>query len=97
MRPITHHRFGSFQARLTKEHRWGSALLSRNHSLEEEFERAKAAVEVTLKTKFSNSESDIQNPQTIERCTQNGTAGRRENMTIDVRRAVWMFRGQCGQ
>lgn len=40
--------FGSFQARLTKEHRWGSALLSRNHSLEEEFERAKAAVEVTL-------------------------------------------------
>ncbi|XP_044525499.1 PEX5-related protein [Gracilinanus agilis] len=32
-------------ARLTKEHRWGSALLSRNHSLEEEFERAKAAVE----------------------------------------------------
>ncbi|XP_013005601.1 PEX5-related protein isoform X8 [Cavia porcellus] len=33
------------QARLTKEHRWGSALLSRNHSLEEEFERAKAAVE----------------------------------------------------
>lgn len=37
-----------FQARLTKEHRWGSALLSRNHSLEEEFERAKAAVEVTF-------------------------------------------------
>ncbi|XP_073088115.1 PEX5-related protein isoform X1 [Manis javanica] len=33
------------QARLTREHRWGSALLSRNHSLEEEFERAKAAVE----------------------------------------------------
>ncbi|XP_006884097.1 PREDICTED: PEX5-related protein isoform X3 [Elephantulus edwardii] len=33
------------QARLTKEHRWGSSLLSRNHSLEEEFERAKAAVE----------------------------------------------------
>ncbi|KAM5334499.1 PEX5-related protein isoform 5-T5 [Glossophaga mutica] len=33
------------QARLTKEQRWGSALLSRNHSLEEEFERAKAAVE----------------------------------------------------
>ncbi|XP_056132518.1 PEX5-related protein [Lampris incognitus] len=31
--------------RLTKEQRWGSALLSRNHSLEEEFERAKAAVE----------------------------------------------------
>ncbi|KAM4628802.1 PEX5-related protein [Polymixia lowei] len=31
--------------RLTKEHRWGSALLSRNQSLEEEFERAKAAVE----------------------------------------------------
>lgn len=38
--------FGLFQARLTKEQRWGSALLSRNHSLEEEFERAKAAVEV---------------------------------------------------
>ncbi|XP_038318829.1 PEX5-related protein isoform X20 [Canis lupus familiaris] len=34
------------QARLTKEQRWGSALLSRNHSLEEEFERAKAAVEL---------------------------------------------------
>ncbi|XP_060028001.1 PEX5-related protein isoform X4 [Erinaceus europaeus] len=33
------------QARLTREQRWGSALLSRNHSLEEEFERAKAAVE----------------------------------------------------
>lgn len=45
--PIIHQLFGLFQARLTKEHRWGSALLSRNHSLEEEFERAKAAVEVT--------------------------------------------------
>uniref|UniRef100_A0A3B3C430 PEX5-related protein n=1 Tax=Oryzias melastigma TaxID=30732 RepID=A0A3B3C430_ORYME len=33
------------QARLTKEHRWGSTLLSRHQSLEEEFERAKAAVE----------------------------------------------------
>ncbi|XP_010072654.1 PREDICTED: PEX5-related protein isoform X2 [Pterocles gutturalis] len=33
------------QARLTKEQRWGGPLLSRNHSLEEEFERAKAAVE----------------------------------------------------
>ncbi|KAK5601302.1 PEX5- protein [Crenichthys baileyi] len=32
-------------ARLTKEQRWGSALLSRHQSLEEEFERAKAAVE----------------------------------------------------
>ncbi|XP_023809906.1 PEX5-related protein isoform X1 [Oryzias latipes] len=32
-------------ARLTKEHRWGSTLLSRHQSLEEEFERAKAAVE----------------------------------------------------
>ncbi|MGH0159057.1 UNVERIFIED_CONTAM: hypothetical protein FKN15_049598 [Acipenser sinensis] len=31
--------------RLGKEHRWGSLILSRNHSLEEEFERAKAAVE----------------------------------------------------
>ncbi|MFT7818910.1 PEX5-related protein-like [Arapaima gigas] len=29
----------------SKEQRWGTALLSRNHSLEEEFERAKAAVE----------------------------------------------------
>uniref|UniRef100_A0A8C6U3W5 PEX5-related protein n=1 Tax=Neogobius melanostomus TaxID=47308 RepID=A0A8C6U3W5_9GOBI len=33
------------QARLTKEQRFGSALLSRHQSLEEEFERAKAAVE----------------------------------------------------
>uniref|UniRef100_A0A8D2ZNT4 PEX5-related protein n=1 Tax=Scophthalmus maximus TaxID=52904 RepID=A0A8D2ZNT4_SCOMX len=36
---------GGLQARLTKEQRWGSALLSRHQSLEEEFERAKAAVE----------------------------------------------------
>lgn len=36
-----------WQARLTKEHRWGSTLLSRHQSLEEEFERAKAAVEVS--------------------------------------------------
>ncbi|TNN69087.1 PEX5-related protein [Liparis tanakae] len=36
----------SSQARLGKEQRWGgSALLSRHQSLEEEFERAKAAVE----------------------------------------------------
>ncbi|KAG7488107.1 hypothetical protein MATL_G00030870 [Megalops atlanticus] len=33
------------QGRLSKDQRWGSALLSRNQSLEEEFERAKAAVE----------------------------------------------------
>ncbi|XP_069474775.1 PEX5-related protein [Ambystoma mexicanum] len=33
------------KTRLTREHRMGSAYLSRNHSLEEEFERAKAAVE----------------------------------------------------
>ncbi|XP_053720549.1 PEX5-related protein isoform X2 [Synchiropus splendidus] len=33
------------QARLSKEQRFGSALLSRHQSLEEEFERAKAAVE----------------------------------------------------
>eukprot|EP00062_Callorhinchus_milii_P000740 gi/632935006/ref/XP_007887382.1/ PREDICTED: PEX5-related protein [Callorhinchus milii] len=33
------------QARLTKDQRCGSMLLSRNESLEEEFERAKAAVE----------------------------------------------------
>ncbi|KAM4548746.1 PEX5-related protein isoform 2-T2 [Odontesthes bonariensis] len=33
------------QARLTKENRLGSSLLSRHQSLEEEFERAKAAVE----------------------------------------------------
>ncbi|XP_029004677.1 PEX5-related protein isoform X2 [Betta splendens] len=32
-------------ARLTKDQRWGSTLLSRHQSLEEEFERAKAAVE----------------------------------------------------
>ncbi|XP_051561753.1 PEX5-related protein-like isoform X2 [Myxocyprinus asiaticus] len=31
--------------RLSKDQRWGSTLLSRNQSLEEEFERAKAAVE----------------------------------------------------
>ncbi|XP_053491830.1 PEX5-related protein isoform X3 [Ictalurus furcatus] len=31
--------------RLSKEQRWGGGLLSRNQSLEEEFERAKAAVE----------------------------------------------------
>ena len=43
------------QARLTKEQRWGSALLSRNHSLEEEFERAKAAVEVAFWFIFSVS------------------------------------------
>ncbi|XP_064021718.1 PEX5-related protein isoform X6 [Pogoniulus pusillus] len=35
----------AIQARSTKEQRWGAPLLSRNHSLEEEFERAKAAVE----------------------------------------------------
>ncbi|TRY89297.1 hypothetical protein DNTS_003466, partial [Danionella cerebrum] len=33
------------QGRLSKEQRWGSTMLSRNQSLEEEFERAKAAVE----------------------------------------------------
>ncbi|XP_077204427.1 PEX5-related protein isoform X3 [Paroedura picta] len=33
------------KARSTKEQRWGNTLLSRNHSMEEEFERAKAAVE----------------------------------------------------
>lgn len=63
--------FGLFQARLTKEQRWGSALLSRNHSLEEEFERAKAAVEVTflklffhfmlLSVKFKKSSGHTQN------------------------------------
>ncbi|XP_017666285.1 PREDICTED: PEX5-related protein isoform X2 [Lepidothrix coronata] len=35
----------AIQARSTREQRWGAPLLSRNHSLEEEFERAKAAVE----------------------------------------------------
>ncbi|XP_035413185.1 PEX5-related protein isoform X2 [Cygnus atratus] len=35
----------AIQARSAKEQRWGGPLLSRNHSLEEEFERAKAAVE----------------------------------------------------
>ncbi|XP_021251904.1 PEX5-related protein isoform X3 [Numida meleagris] len=35
----------AIQVRSTKEQRWGAPLLSRNHSLEEEFERAKAAVE----------------------------------------------------
>nr|XP_008104190.1 PREDICTED: PEX5-related protein isoform X3 [Anolis carolinensis] len=33
------------KVRSTKEQRWGGALLSRHHSMEEEFERAKAAVE----------------------------------------------------
>ncbi|KAG7456913.1 hypothetical protein MATL_G00240830 [Megalops atlanticus] len=33
------------QGHMTKERRWGGPFLSRNHSLEEEFERAKAAVE----------------------------------------------------
>ncbi|XP_070610251.1 PEX5-related protein isoform X2 [Erythrolamprus reginae] len=33
------------KGRLTKEQCWGGPLLSRNHSMEEEFERAKAAVE----------------------------------------------------
>ncbi|XP_061490495.1 PEX5-related protein isoform X1 [Rhineura floridana] len=37
------------KARSTKEQRWGGTLLSRNHSLEEEFERAKAAVESDTK------------------------------------------------
>uniref|UniRef100_A0A672YZB1 PEX5-related protein n=1 Tax=Sphaeramia orbicularis TaxID=375764 RepID=A0A672YZB1_9TELE len=41
----THVPTHSHAARLTKEQRWGSALLSRHQSLEEEFERAKAAVE----------------------------------------------------
>uniref|UniRef100_A0A8B9JY81 PEX5-related protein n=2 Tax=Astyanax mexicanus TaxID=7994 RepID=A0A8B9JY81_ASTMX len=35
----------NISGRLGKDQRWGSALLSRNQSLEEEFERAKAAVE----------------------------------------------------
>lgn len=38
-----------WQGRLSKDQRWGSTLLSRNQSLEEEFERAKAAVEVSQK------------------------------------------------
>ncbi|XP_036410845.1 PEX5-related protein-like [Megalops cyprinoides] len=33
------------QGHMTKDRRWGGPFLSRNHSLEEEFERAKAAVE----------------------------------------------------
>ncbi|KAJ8374373.1 hypothetical protein SKAU_G00049530 [Synaphobranchus kaupii] len=37
--------FSGRHGRLGKEQRWGSARLSRNQSLEEEFERAKAAVE----------------------------------------------------
>ncbi|XP_027003104.2 PEX5-related protein isoform X2 [Tachysurus fulvidraco] len=35
----------STQGRLSKDQRWGGGFLSRNQSLEEEFERAKAAVE----------------------------------------------------
>ncbi|XP_035269538.1 PEX5-related protein isoform X1 [Anguilla anguilla] len=37
--------FSGRHGRLGKDQRWGGALLSRNQSLEEEFERAKAAVE----------------------------------------------------
>lgn len=36
-----------WQGRLGKDQRWSGGLLSRNQSLEEEFERAKAAVEVS--------------------------------------------------
>eukprot|EP00064_Thunnus_orientalis_P007846 superscaffoldBa00000894_g7868 len=43
---------------LCKEQRWGSALLSRHQSLEEEFERAKAAVE-------SHDINDFSSPTTI--------------------------------
>lgn len=40
---------------MNKEQRWGSALLSRHQSLEEEFERAKAAVEVSTPRVHGNA------------------------------------------
>lgn len=43
-----------WQGRLSKDQRCGSTLLSRNHSLEEEYERAKAAVEVSQKSPLKN-------------------------------------------
>lgn len=42
---------------LNKEQRWGSALLSRHQSLEEEFERAKAAVEVSTAPPHAHGEA----------------------------------------
>lgn len=45
---------------MTKEQRW-ERLLSRNHSLEEEFERAKAAVEVAFALFFLFHVSEFKN------------------------------------
>lgn len=51
---------------LNKEQRWGSALLSRHQSLEEEFERAKAAVEVsTACTACTSQPSHFNDPQLV--------------------------------
>lgn len=50
---------------LNKEQRWGSALLSRHQSLEEEFERAKAAVEVSAACTSQPSHIRGKAPQTV--------------------------------
>ncbi len=46
-----------WQGRLSKDQRCGNTLLSRNQSLEEEYERAKAAVEVSQKSPLNISVS----------------------------------------
>lgn len=48
---------------LNKEQRWGSTLLSRHQSLEEEFERAKAAVEVS--TPCTSQPSHFNDPELV--------------------------------
>lgn len=51
---------------LNKEQRWGGALLSRHQSLEEEFERAKAAVEVsTACTACTSQPSNFKDPELV--------------------------------